>query len=203
MSCEFGVADVVSINQSIRGCGVYVCVVLYVRGCSVCLGVIRHVMVFSLSYYSKIKHDHIHMRICIVHIRCEGRLNENCAESCGCEPCQSINQRSSQSHTARHHHDRGQRAANPASRSDAGFGGCERIATEPLVCETRSFSTPFICGAARVARMHSRRTTLRGGGRSARQWGVNNTDGVGVLTLTALFLLGSTPTPNPVSTPRL
>jgi len=33
-----------------------------------------------------------------------------------------------------------QGAANPASRSDAGLEGCERVATA-LVCETRSFST--------------------------------------------------------------
>ena len=33
--------------------------------------------------------------------------------------------------------------ANPASRSGAGLGGYERVATA-LVCETRSFSTPFI-----------------------------------------------------------
>jgi len=33
--------------------------------------------------------------------------------------------------------------ANPASRSDTGLGGYERVATA-LVCETRSFSTPFI-----------------------------------------------------------
>jgi len=46
------------------------------------------------------------------------------------------NQRSSQSHTRAE--DTG--GANPASRSDAGLGGCERerVATA-LVCETRSF----------------------------------------------------------------
>ena len=36
-----------------------------------------------------------------------------------------------------------QGAANPASRSDAGLGGCERVATA-LVRETHSFSTPFM-----------------------------------------------------------
>jgi len=36
-----------------------------------------------------------------------------------------------------------QEGANPASRSDAGLGGYERVATA-LVCETRSFGTPFI-----------------------------------------------------------
>jgi len=37
--------------------------------------------------------------------------------------------------------------ANPASRSDAGLGGCERVASRvatALVCETRSFSTRFM-----------------------------------------------------------
>jgi len=33
--------------------------------------------------------------------------------------------------------------ANPASQSEAGLGGYERVATA-LICETRSFSTPFI-----------------------------------------------------------
>jgi len=36
--------------------------------------------------------------------------------------------------------------ANPAPQSDAGLGGYERVATAlvALVCETRSFSTPFL-----------------------------------------------------------
>jgi len=43
--------------------------------------------------------------------------------------------------TFQHHHT--QRTANPASRSDAGLGECERVATK-LDCETRLFSTTFI-----------------------------------------------------------
>ena len=45
---------------------------------------------------------------------------------------QSINQRSSQSHTRakeKPHPSTTTRGANPASRSDAGLGGCERVAT--------------------------------------------------------------------------
>jgi len=67
--------------------------------------------------------------------------------------CPSINQKSPQNHT------RGQRrshipappqgAANPASWSDAGLGGCERIATA-LVCETRSFKHAFYFGGVLV-----------------------------------------------------
>jgi len=56
---------------------------------------------------------------------------------------QSINQRSSQSHTRaeeKPHPSTTTGGANPASRSDAGLGGYERVATA-LVCETRSFST--------------------------------------------------------------
>jgi len=59
---------------------------------------------------------------------------------------QSINQRSSQSHTRaeeKPHPSTTTGGANPASQSDAGLGGYERVATA-LVCETRSFSTPFI-----------------------------------------------------------
>ena len=41
-----------------------------------------------------------------------------------------------------------QGAANPASRSDAGLGGRERVTTA-LLCETRSFSTPFISVTSR------------------------------------------------------
>jgi len=53
------------------------------------------------------------------------------------------NQRSSQSHTRAEeklHPSTTTGGANPASRSDAGLGGCERerVATA-LVCETRSF----------------------------------------------------------------
>jgi len=60
---------------------------------------------------------------------------------------QSINQRSSQSHTRAKenpHPSTTTRGANSASRSDAGLGGCERVATA-LVCETRLWS---ICAAA-------------------------------------------------------
>ena len=59
---------------------------------------------------------------------------------------QSINQRSFQGHTRAKEKPQPStttRGANPASRSDAGLGGCERVATA-LVCETRSCSTPFI-----------------------------------------------------------
>jgi len=56
---------------------------------------------------------------------------------------QSIDQRSSQSHTrAREKPHPPQGAANPASRSDAGLGGCERVAL-PLSHATRSFSPPL------------------------------------------------------------
>jgi len=61
-------------------------------------------------------------------------------------PHQSINQRSSQSNTRageKPHPSTTTAGANLASRSDAGLGGYERVATA-LVCETRSFSTPFI-----------------------------------------------------------
>jgi len=59
---------------------------------------------------------------------------------------QSINQRSPQSHTRaeeKPHPSTTTEGANPASQSDAGLGGYARVATA-LVCETRSFSTPFI-----------------------------------------------------------
>jgi len=59
---------------------------------------------------------------------------------------QSINQRSSQSHTRageRPHTSTTTGGANPASENDLGLGGYERVATA-LVCGTRSFSTPYI-----------------------------------------------------------
>jgi len=55
-------------------------------------------------------------------------------------------QRSSQSHTRaeeKPHPSTTTGGANPASQSDAGLGGYERVATA-LVCVPRSFSTPFI-----------------------------------------------------------
>jgi len=64
----------------------------------------------------------------------------------GRRAAQSINQRSSQSHTRaeeKPHPSTITGGANPASRSDAGLGGYARVATA-LVCETRSFGARLI-----------------------------------------------------------